>query len=305
MNRNTAQQWPVPYCGPMDDRTKHLGAPHETRFCANDRTGKIRYAFNALGYRGYEFLPNAKLRVFTFGESDAFGTGVEHHEAWPSRVAANLRESLGLAEHELCFMNFSEPGGSCDLMARQVITQCSAAPPDLVLINFSECLRTEGFAQGQVFNVGPWFADPEVHKQIDAIPTSEREKHPYAEALQRGQAYAKFTSIEHGFLASVRAILLAQYYLASTEILALATARKQWGPFQQDLETHSVIGPLLAQIDPEFLVAHEHDQAKIDTAAQGDHHGPGGHAAIAASVWSQLESNGTVAALRKRATDRT
>lgn len=300
MSPQKVKQWPVPYCGPMVERVKRLGAPHETSTCAGDRTGKIHYVFNSLGYRGDEFRPQARLRIFSFGESDAFGNGIEHEHAWPTRVATSIGECLGLAEHEVCYLNFAEPGGSCDLIARQVITQCSAAPPDLVLINFAECMRTEGFVRGQAFNIGHWIMDPEFRKPLEAMPRSELDKHPYEEAMHRGEAYVKFSSSEHGSLAAVRSMLLTQHFLAATGTLAFATTRPQWSPFQQGLQDNQVIGPLLAQIDPEFLVPHEHGRPTIDTGAHGNHHGPRGNAAIAAFVVKRLESNGTVAALRKR-----
>jgi len=297
---NADKAWPVPYCGPLDERTERLGAPHVRTTCGQDSGGTTTYRYNSLGYRGDEFRSDARLKIHVFGESDAFGMGVQHDDAWPCQVAAMLREELGLAPHEVGLMNFAEPGGSSELVARQVITQCSAVRPDLVLLNFSEPERTEGFVGGRVFSVGLWLQDPAFRKRIEDMSDSDKLKQPFVEALERGCSYLDFSSQEHGGLATVRSVLLSQYFLASCGVAALATIRSQWHPCGKGLEDNAAIAPLLARIDDEFLAAHPYELPKVDLSADGGHHGPRGQGDIAKFVMAKLQANGTVQKLRQQ-----
>lgn len=305
MSRWTNVGTPLPYCGPLDDRVERLGSPHILKACGPDTSGTRAYCYNSLGYRGGEFRPDARLRIYAFGESDAFGLGLDFADAWPSRVVAELRRRVGLAEHEVCFMNFAEPGASCDLIARQVITQCSAARPDLVLINYAEPGRTEGVVQGRVFSVGAWFADTALREHIASLSESQVAGHPFAEALFRGDSYLDFTNEQHSWLASVRAVLLSQYFLKGTETLALATVRPQWDLVDSALLEHLAIGPLMDRVDAGFLRAHPHARPTIDRSADGGHLGPRTHAEIGEFVVGELSSAGTVEALRRLVHDRT
>ena len=68
---------PVPYRGSLAQRRARLGESYVERSCGWDRTGKRIYAYNTLGFRGAEFHADAPLRVYIFGESTVFGTGLQ------------------------------------------------------------------------------------------------------------------------------------------------------------------------------------------------------------------------------------
>lgn len=297
---NAGKAWPVPYCGPLNERVELLGTPHVQAACGKDASGKTTYRYNSLGFRGDEYRPEAKLKIHVFGESDAFGMGVSHDDAWPCQVAAQLRHEFGLAPHEVCLMNFAEPGGSSELVARQLITQCAAVRPDLVLLNFAEPQRTEGFVDGRVFGVGLWLQEDGVRQDIEKMSKSAKVKHPFVEALRRGSHYLDFSAPEHAGLVTVRSVLLCQYFLANSGVPGLATIRSQWHPGGKGLEDNLAIAPLLSRIDDEFLIAHPYERPQADLSADGDHHGPRGHADVAKFVMAKLQANGTVARLREQ-----
>src|SRR5262249_38488115 len=146
---------------------------------------RVAYSYNALGFRGPEFDPDAPLRVYAFGESDAFGLGVDFADCWPSRVVAAIAERVG--QDSVCYMNFADQGASNAHIARVVMTQCAAAPPDLVLLNFSDPGRTEGAIGGQVYHVGQWLTMPELERDIRTIPAPQREM--LLDTLRRGRAW--------------------------------------------------------------------------------------------------------------------
>lgn len=289
---------PLPYIGPLDERREKLGARHVRRECGSDTSGDICYSYNVLGFRGADFRSGARLTIFTFGESDAFGLGIEEAEAWPSLVVERIRGEFGLAVDELCHVNFSEPGGSNDLIARMVLSQCGAVKPDLALVNFAEADRAEGICRGRVFSIGPWFRQSqELRDQIQNLPPDASESQLFVEALHRGDNYLEFTSEEHGWLATLRNVLLVQSYLTNSGIEALATSR----PLIPDqVQDDAVVGPLDAQVSPAFYQPFGFPWPPIDRSAEGIHMGPRSHARIADEVFTRLQDGGVLDTLRQR-----
>src|SRR5262249_43706321 len=144
-------------------------------------------------------------------------------------------------------------GASNAHIARVVMTQCAAAPPDLVLLNFSDPGRTEGAIGGQVYHVGQWLTMPELERDIRTIPAPQREM--LLDTLRRGRAWLEFANDEHNQLAALREVLLVQWYLAARGIQAFATCRSQFDVGRR-AEDHPSIAPLLALVDRQFLQPH-------------------------------------------------
>ncbi len=112
---------PIFYSGQDASRVKQLGTAHSTTVLGTDQSGTKTYAFNSLGYRGPEFDPDAGFRVFVFGESYAFGMGLDLEECWASRLVDLLTEQRGIDRQDVCVMNFAEGGASNTGIARNVL----------------------------------------------------------------------------------------------------------------------------------------------------------------------------------------
>ena len=297
--RNTGG--PLPYIGPLDERREKLGSAHVLSTCGSDLTGKTTYRYNSHGYRGEEFRSDARLRIYTFGESDAFGLGIDYQDAWPVRVVELIRVQLGLQAGDICHINFSEPGGSNDLIARMVVAQCGAAPPDLVLVNFAETNRTEGVCRGRVFGVGRWFQHcQELRDKILKMPDDEGQPNVFVEALHRGDAYLEFTNDDHGRLAAVRCMLLVQSYLQARNIPSLATSRPMPELFASSAAVDPVSGPLIEQVSADWYRPFELKWPPIDGSADELHMGPRSHSRIAEHIIGCLQTNGALDALQRR-----
>ena len=117
------------------------------------------YHFNSLGYRGEEFDPAARLKIFVAGCSYAFGLGVEHEQTWPVLVKKSLAGKLDLPLDQINLQNFSQVGASNGYIARTIIRQCDRVRPDLAIVAFTHLERSEYLAPGITRNLGLWDLD--------------------------------------------------------------------------------------------------------------------------------------------------
>ncbi len=221
--------------------------------------------------------------MFVFGESHAFGLGVELEECWPARFVRAWSEDQGLDPTTICQMNFADPGASNAGIVRVLLSQCEAVPPDLVLIGFSNHDRTEVHMAGDTARIGPWAQQAEVQEWVDKEPCGEDEHRLRREWLDRAKGYYRFATRTQGLLETLRCILLAQYYCQSRQIRAIATCEAIPLLHSVEVTEDAALAPLLAQIDPAFLCDFNIQSldAAGDTAADGFHCGPGSHDRIA------------------------
>ncbi|MEO1082625.1 MAG: class I SAM-dependent methyltransferase [Acidobacteriota bacterium] len=250
----------------------------------HDRT----YRFNALGFRGPEFDHGAEHRIYAFGESHAFGYFVDAEESWPARFAQLLIEAKGLAEDEVCFQNFADVGAPNSGVARAVLTQCAAAPPDLVLVHFGDHRRGEVFLEGRPHRLGPWLLEDAT---VDAAPASGPTRLAYLEQIERGRAFYRFAlgegwSLEEPFSiereatcldATLRSILLVQHFCRAQSIPVVATFDRADVLFRHEVRSHPSLGPLLEQVDPAVLGPLRIWDIDGDRAADEGHAGPERH----------------------------
>ena len=117
------------------------------------------YHFNSFGYRGEEFDPAARLKIFVSGCSYTFGLGVEHDQTWPALLKKQLSAKLDVPFDRTNLQNFSQIGASNGYIARTIIRQCDRARPDLAVIAFTHRERTEYLAPGVTRNLGLWDLD--------------------------------------------------------------------------------------------------------------------------------------------------
>lgn len=279
---------PIPYTGSNPDRRNGLGAEWSSTRHARDLTGKVRYDFNAWGYRGPGYDQNARLHVCAFGESDAFGLAIPLAQSWPAVLTELVRRELGLAEDEVNLMNFADPGGSNALIARTVIAQCRALNPELVLVNFATANRTEIALDDATVHCGPWVNQPENLEELASL----KENDPWRKAMEYGRRCLDFPNRRQPQLMMLRELLLVQNFLAAGSVPAIATSRRSAQPLFDTAATNPVLGPLIDAIDQRFYLPHDETAPAVDRAHDGRHFGPETHARIAASVFERLVENG-------------
>ncbi|MCA8965165.1 MAG: methyltransferase domain-containing protein [Planctomycetes bacterium] len=283
---------PLPYCGHIDERKQKLGQRWSQTGFGSDQTGRVTYSYNSLGYRGAEYRPDAPLRVFAFGESNAFGLGVEQDRCWPALVASRVAAAIGLGAGDVNLVNFAQPGASNAEIARAVVTQVGAVRPDLALIGVAPVNRTEGAVNGQVYQVGPWALQEATRRPIEEMPECEV-KGRYLQALQRAECYLSFTDVVQGTLDMLRHVLLVQSYLAARGVPAGGTCPRWVLEVPDDRgRGHPAIGPLLEQVCPAFLGATP--EQPDDRSAEGFHYGSRRHAAVADELFGRLVAQGHV-----------
>ena len=278
---------PLPYSGQELDRREHLGRPWVKTGHGSDQGDGRPYRFNRLGFRGPEFDPEAPYRIYAFGESHAFGYFVEADECWPARFAAHWAQLHDLEPREVCFQNFSDVGAANAGIAREVIRQCSAAPPDLVLVHFAEHRRSEVYLEGLPHRVGPWLLEEATAR---AAPSEEPLRSHYLRQIERAHHFYDFAlgpkagrdpgSLEVDatcFEDTLRSLLLVQFFCRARQLPVVATCDLYDDLFAEYLRHHETLGPLLEQVDPGFLCPLRLWTLEGDHAADGHHAGPQRH----------------------------
>ncbi len=279
---------PVPYAGPSNDRRNNIGAPWSCREHGGDSSGAVLYEFDACGYRGAGYDPAARLHVFAFGESDAFGVALPLEDTWPAALTELVRRELGLGKDEVNLVNFADPGGSNAAVARSVISQCGALSPGLAVVNFASPHRTEIAVRDATVHTGPWLNEPENARTLSELPSDD----PWGMASKYGHRYLNFPDIRQPQLVMLRELLLVQSFLAARGIPAIATSRRCVQPTAENAATHPVLAPLIDAIDPTFYQPHDEQAPDVDRAHDGTHFGAETHARIAASVFARLVASG-------------
>jgi len=271
----------LPYEGPwVREQTSAVGTGLETRTYGTDRTGQKTYNLNSLGFRGEGFDPDAERRIFVFGCSHTFGVGLNQDEVWHSHFRRLYAEHHGLAEERINLMNFSHGGASNDFITRQLLTQCAAERPDLVLAYFTASNRTESHTSGKPLPIAPWMWRPWPLRVLNTLKRSwGRLSHAKSFYLHLREAhrYYQYYSDEAGVLNAVRNLLLTQYFCRSQGIEYLSI----WNDYRrlQELRDHTAIAQLVDLIDFERLLPSSLDDTGVrcDAAVDRVHAGPRSH----------------------------
>lgn len=282
---------PRPYSGHRRARLERVGEAYVERTLDTDTAGTRTYAYNRHGFRGGEFRAGAALTVFTFGESDAFGTGLELEESWPAQVVAREAAARGLAAEDVCHMNFAEPGASNAYIARMVLSQCAAVRPDLVLVNFSTFDRAEGLTAGGAYPIGEWAEGEAADVAVREAPFGPEVRAELAERLERARHWLRFATERDGLYASLRDMLLVQSYLRAAGLPAVAVCREREALGFAGVLADPVLGPLVAQLDPTFLAPFDITWLAAAPAGDGHHYDAAVHAALADRVFRHLHGD--------------
>lgn len=283
-----------PYGGEQLERLENLGRSHVRYTFGDDRSGQRTYRFNALGYRGDDPDLEAQQRVFVFGESHAFGYFVEAEECWPSRFVDLWAERRALDRRKVCLANFADPGSSNASIARQLVTQCSAVRPDLVLVHFADLRRSEVILDRRSHRVGPWLVQEDSVSQAAAAPGGLART--LAELIERGHGFFRaFLGREDHWLdgdidascvlSNLRDLLLVQSFCRANDIRLIATCEPIDELLAPAVVEHPVLGPLARCLDAEMLCDFSIWSVKGDFSDQPGHAGPLRHQRFARKLF--------------------
>lgn len=277
---------------------RYTGGDLARRLSGSDAPGEavqygsrtIHYRYNSLGFRGGEFDPNARVKIFAFGCSHTCGQALDYDDAWPVQFAQLLGGRRGVDEGDVCLMNFADGGASADHVARVLISQCSAVKPDIVLVTFPDVDRTELLLGGHAFRIGPWVNSASTTEQISTLATQELRQLAH-DAVERTRSYYSFGSFEFFAMNTLRNILLVQYFCEVKGIRAVASLNGYRSTVRRLGSVGREFEPLLREIDPRFLshVAIDAEDMCTDRAADEFHPGPRTHRAFAQEMLRFLD----------------
>lgn len=243
------------YSGGKQDVLDRIGQPWRSSTFDSDLSGRHVYRFNSLGFRSDEFLVEKPFRAFIFGESDAFGLGVNFDDIWTVRVARAKAAEAGFSCAETCIMNFADSGASNAAIARTLVSQCAAVRPDLVLVQFAKDSRVELL---------------------------------YGESNDAGRPYEEFYSEEQGLYQTLLDALLMQEFARNRGLQAIAIANDV-GRFRSgQVLGDPRLGPLAASLGSDFLLDVQLGRGQVDDpgAIDAEHMGPNAHANVVRRVLS-------------------
>ncbi len=288
---------PVAYTGPRLKQLDRLGTSWTTDVHDLDDSGEITYAFNELGYRGPSFDPTKPFLAFVFGESDAFGAGVPFEQSWGVLAAHREAARQGFSREDVMVMNFAESGASNTYIARQVLTQCAAIRPALVLIGLADHDRGEAIVGRQSVSIGPWIDGDLSEQQIDSSDLDKDRKALYLNAVTRGRGLLRFLGSDgpgaelQQVNETVRSVLLMQQMLRASDIPCLAIGRDFERVVELKSQQHPVLGPLVHLIEPEFVSSRSTSTITDSATGQDETHlSIAGHRLVADHAMEMLSS---------------
>jgi hypothetical protein len=252
------------------------GKKHIRQTYGHDLSKTKTYHFNSLGFRGDEYKPDAQLKVFVSGSSYAFGIGLNQEQTWPQLFTAKIAASKGITGQDTCLMNFSEGGASNDYVARMAVTQCQNATPNLLVAEFVFKNRSEGFNDGQPYQIGPWLWLDWL-KRLKALKQTPKHLRPtLKQRLKAINHYYNYYNDELGFLNILKNMLLVQNVCQARKIPYLLV----WTEYQQlndeKLKENPVLSPLLNCLDRRYLCDFgiADPEISVDHGADDAHPGP-------------------------------
>jgi hypothetical protein len=132
------------------------GCPKILSTFSGDVSGRVRYAFNSLGFRGDEFDETADRHIFVAGCSITFGLGLDDADTWGAVFRRGYATIHQTAVDRVNLMNFSTSGCSNGFITRTLIAQCERARPTLALALLTLADRAELLHAGRSYNIGRW-----------------------------------------------------------------------------------------------------------------------------------------------------
>ncbi len=287
---------PLTYTGPRRDVLARIGSPWTTDVHDLDQSRRYRYEYNELGYRGPAFDASKPFLAYIFGESDAFGAGVDFDDIWAVKAIRRIAEDRGFSAEDVMILNFAESGASNAYIARQVLTQCAALKPNLCMVGLADHQRTESIVGRNSLSVGPWLENGKARAQVDGSDLPESEKADLYDAIERGRSFLSYIDSERPggpeqqLYGSVQSVLLMQQCLRAQGVPAVAIGRDIERLVGRSAHHHPVLGPLVDLIDPAFVCATScHHISGGKTGSDGIHLGVDQHERLADAAVKQLQ----------------
>jgi hypothetical protein len=106
--------------------------------CGSDNSGKCKYTYNQLGYRG-DSIHKKGFKVMSIGCSHTEGVGVSDGENWSHQFCKLIPHGVD--------MNFGTGGRSNDFIVRCLMSYYDMIKPDLVLIMYTSPIRREFYTK--------------------------------------------------------------------------------------------------------------------------------------------------------------
>lgn len=288
----------LPYSGsPLADPANNEHVPNTTSsFCNHDRSGKVTYRYNSLGFRGEDYNEAAKFHLFMCGPSEGFGLGLNEEDTWAYQFKLLYARQKGVDPSEVNLLNFSQIGASMDYIARVIVSQCQRVKPDLVLCALSPSSRTEYFTDetGRYFTDRAVTFNPSMYNLLTHHDDNEffrqrtaslgEEEHD--ELLTAVEGFYSCYTNRTGLINRLKNILLIQQFCDAHRIPHLIWTLHRYG-LQKELSMplpESIKG-LSACINYHRIYTHGILHPNHQKAADGVHPGPEVNQGVAKHLW--------------------
>ena len=292
---------PLPYSGPRREILRKLGGAWQRSTHDTDLSGTRTYAFNELGYRGPSFEQGKGYLAFVFGESDAFGMGMEWEDSWCVRAAFAEAARQGFDPSDVMVMNFAESGASNSYIARLVAVQCARVQPDLVIVGLADHGRMEVLTSEESLSCGGWLEGDGVVegvKSCDELDAASKER--LVDGLERASAFRRYSDAnlsggdEQLLYHSAQSLLLIQSVLRAQGTRAVVIGRAVERLLNEKARQHPVLGTMVALLDPGIL--HYRSVRSITGGERGEdgaHLAPEQHEVVANAAIEHLTTTPT------------
>jgi hypothetical protein len=271
------------------DQEPDKGLPKTLSKFDTDNSGTKTYNFNVFGFRGEEFLLQAKKRIYFSGCSYTFGMGLNYDETAAYKFKMLYCQKLGLFPSDVNLLNFAMPGASNDYIARTMISQCKKVKPDIAIVMFTHVERAEYIdeeALGEiVWTAAPWWIEERPENPLKPLTDEIKERIEIIRNASIGFFYYSTpANLMQRFLTNV---LLLQYYFIVNNIPYIF----HWvehGQFNY-LKTHYALSDMAELLQIDHFIDHS-DPSKywMDKAADNNHHpGPESNTNIAKSMFQK------------------
>lgn len=273
-----------PYIGYNGWETDPLTGKAKTLHAMDgDNTGSKTYAFNSHGFRGEEFDPYAKKRIFFSGCSYTFGTGLDYEETTAHQFKLQYCGETGIDPAGVNLLNFAMPGASNDYIARTLIAQCRKIKPDMAIAIFTHANRAEYINEEElgerVWTVGPWW----VNEQEEAGPPEAAERMELIREAATGYFY--YTTSANSAARFLHNALLLQYYFRENNIPYLFHCVETG--LLDYAQQHFALKALSELLDKRQFINYSNAGIyRCDLAADGAHPGPQSNRHIASELFN-------------------
>jgi len=288
----------LPYSGcPLADPVNQEHVPNTHSDCCNhDRSGKVKYRYNSLGFRGEEYDPEARFHIFVCGPSEAFGLGLNEEDLWCYQFKLHFAKQNNVEPSQVNLLNFSQIGASMDYIARVVVSQCQRVKPDLMLCALSPSSRIEYFTDesNRYFTDGAVTFNPSMHNLLSHHDENEffrsrtaslsKDDHEELSAAVEG-FYTCYTD-RIGLINRLKNILLIQQFCNAHSIPHITWTLHRFNLEKElDIPLPPSISGFSECIDYTRIYTHGILHPNHDKAADGIHPGPGVNQGVGDHLW--------------------